>query len=406
MKNKVVKILTIVFLVVSIFAVLVVPSFAWETMLPGRFFQYVPNMPDLHLNFLPSGDVVPGRRVLYGWVNDRNIIHDEDGSTVGVDGSFAKTYERTIEGRGVPTVGYYVEVNKMAEVFIDFGFIPDDSSRPDDDILISASTDWAFNLSVGRSFIIKIGYWRNGILEYFTTSLNLNNTARSYTISELASLSSDVSVDPVFPEFYYNGLASIQFAYEVDYSTYDGNASVFVDINLGSTIFLDYYSNSISNIYSYGYELGYARGLLDGGASGGIDQEELDRLLAESRQEGYDEGYDIGYDEGYQEGEYVGSSGAADDVIAAYEEGYQVGHLEGYTQGLTEGRTLGFDEGYQQGLTDGNDLGDKGLFSWIIESVGAFLDMDLGLGISIGGIFMTLGAIGVLMLLLKLIAGG
>lgn len=58
--------------------------------------------------------------------------------------------------------------------------------------------------------------------------------------------------------------------------------------------------------------------------------------------EGYDEGYDVGYDWGYEVG---------------HGDGYESGSEDGYQNGYKNGETMGYINGYEQGEMDGSDRG-------------------------------------------------
>ena len=92
------------------------------------------------------------------------------------------------------------------------------------------------------------------------------------------------------------------------------------------------------NGYSNGFSEGYEEGFADG------DQSGYNSGWADGNEEGYDEGYDWGYEVGHG-------------------DGYESGSEDGYQNGYTNGETMGYINGYEQGEMDGIDRGYADGFS-------------------------------------------
>lgn len=111
--------------------------------------------------------------------------------------------------------------------------------------------------------------------------------------------------------------------------------------------------------------------------------------------DGYFKGKDYGYADGYQEGK---------------SDGFAEGEDFGYAEGYENGKEIGFDQGYKQCVTDnpsvqGGIVG--GMFDGMWRSFSSAWEtlstMDLGIGLTIGGVVGTLILAGVVILILKLV---
>lgn len=96
--------------------------------------------------------------------------------------------------------------------------------------------------------------------------------------------------------------------------------------------------------------------------------------------------YDVGRDEGYFEGNEVG-----------YENGYTEGYLDAYD----EARELGFNQGVSQAPAIWGGLGE-----FFTTSVGGFLEFEFFPGFSVSNVLALIVSVGVVIVFLKIFAGG
>lgn len=119
------------------------------------------------------------------------------------------------------------------------------------------------------------------------------------------------------------------------------------------------------------------------------------------------ESYNNGYNDGYFDGENYGYS---DGFQTGKNEGLEEGNAIGYADGYEKGKEVGYDEGYKQCVTDnpavqGGIVG--GMFDGLWRSLSSAWEtlssMDLGIGLTIGGVVGTLILAGIVILVVKMV---
>lgn len=103
-----------------------------------------------------------------------------------------------------------------------------------------------------------------------------------------------------------------------------------------------------------------------------------------------------------------------DAIENAYNNGYDLGVNEGYSTGYDLGYDQGYDEGYELGFEQGEEYGrtqaESGVIEnpllWLSEPVVAFLNIEVYPGLHLGVLFLVAIAGSLVILFLKLFAGG
>lgn len=98
-----------------------------------------------------------------------------------------------------------------------------------------------------------------------------------------------------------------------------------------------------------------------------------------------------------------------DELIDAYNKGYnkayQTGYNEGYDVGYDEGSEISYDKGYADGVDNApKEWGSVGQF--LVNVLGAFTSAELFPGFTIGGVLGIIAGGLLLLMFLKMFAGG
>lgn len=90
---------------------------------------------------------------------------------------------------------------------------------------------------------------------------------------------------------------------------------------------------------------------------------------------------------------------------------------EGYTSGITDGTEIGFEDGYDYGYDEGLEVGFNqgvsqapgiwgGLGTFLSTTVGAFLEFEFFSGFTVANVLSLIVSVGVVLIFLKIFAGG
>ena len=160
-----------------------------------------------------------------------------------------------------------------------------------------------------------------------------------------------------------------------------------------------------SSIYQAGYNAGEIHGYMVGYDKGNKEGQTIG--YGNGYEAGYSSGNEAGYDNGYKSGYDFASQKIGP-------EQYSIGHDEGYSQGHFEGFSEGYETGYRYGAINNPQgtpvtLNIPSIISAITSSVGSFFtsafDIEI-FGINIAGLLSVLILVAFVLIIVHLTKGG
>ena len=160
-----------------------------------------------------------------------------------------------------------------------------------------------------------------------------------------------------------------------------------------------------SSIYQAGYNAGEIQGYIVGYDKGNKEGQTIG--YGNGYEAGYSSGNEAGYDNGYKSGYDFASQKIGP-------EQYSIGHDEGYSQGHFEGFSEGYETGYRYGAINNPQgtpvtLNIPSIISAITSSVGSFFtsafDIEI-FGINIAGLLSVLILVAFVLIIVHLTKGG